>query len=632
MPARESQKIDQPKLPLPEKKDIKGLPRNADIARTSSGSIAAYYRYRSKSDLALSGGKSMRHLGMVENMEFVPSRDYLLHPELFPVPEKQLRGRRIGMLKKQPASSAENDVREVSEGAEKAKPHPLNDAAKSVSYSAGASLAVLRAGKSTGVLDALYAALAKVFGPLGLNVDTLYRQLVTCAMHTAITGDADRHLESFCEHYAAPCRMTSQSASDLYEILGKRINELRQAFFEETVKLIPADDQLTTDGTYYNCEGKKISYAQIGVGKDGTYKRQISQLIVYSTKTGLPILYMTNPGNMHDSQTLKGLRELCAYFNLANMNTLMTFDRGFLDTPEMIRYQKEGMHYLLCVRMNYGAVERVKEKHKRRLRSFSTYLTGEDLHAVCEQVVIRDGKDTAKPFVHLFYSPRWAACEAKTLMSKVEAFRHAWDNGRADKLKSGIQAVKDFFKPLKEGAPAEPDFEKLDQYIEDTFGYFALMSSNINDPETAAKLYGLRNSSEICFKTEKTLDRKTARSHNETTFSGKDFCMFVATMFASNILHRLGSWKNDESSDETAQPLNRNHDYMDLMKIVSGIRIERAPTNTAPWFVNAGGKAAALLKVLDLDTDWKDSLSFMNVLTLPPKRAKDAALNAGWIH
>lgn len=108
--------------------------------------------------------------------------------------------------------------------------------------------------------------------------------------------------------------------------------------------------------------------------------------------------------------------------------------------------------------------------------------------------------------------------------------------------------------------------------------------------------------------------------------------MFVATMFASNILHRLGSWKNDESSDETAQPLNRNHDYMDLMKIVSGIRIERAPTNTAPWFVNAGGKAAALLKVLDLDTDWKDSLSFMNVLTLPPKRAKDAALNAGWIH
>lgn len=44
MPAHESQKIDQPKLPLPEKKDIKGLPRNADIARTSSGSIAAYYR------------------------------------------------------------------------------------------------------------------------------------------------------------------------------------------------------------------------------------------------------------------------------------------------------------------------------------------------------------------------------------------------------------------------------------------------------------------------------------------------------------------------------------------------------------------------------------------------------------
>ena len=634
MPARQSQNNDLPNKPLPEKKAIKGLPRNADISRTSSGNIAVSYRYRSKSDLALSGGKSMRHLGMVVNMEFVPSRDYLLHPELFPVPEKQMRGRRVEMMKKQPAAPEEEVTAacDASVDADAAKPHPLKDATKSVSYSAGASLAVIRAGKSAGVLDALYTALAKVFGPQGLNVDTLYRQIVTCAMHTAVTGSADRHLESFCENYATPCRMTSQSASDLYEFLGTHINALRQAFFEETVKLIPEDDQLTTDGTYYNCEGRKISYAQIGVGKDGTYKRQISQLIVYSTKTGLPILYMTNPGNMHDSQTLKGLRELCDHFNLANMNTMMTFDRGFLDTLEMIRYHKEGIHYLLCVRMNYGAVERVKQKHKQRLRSFATYLTGEDMHAVCEQVEIRSGNDTAKPFLHLFYSPRWAASEAKDLMTKVEAFKHAWDNGRADKLKSSIQAVKDFFKPLVEGSPAEPDYEKLDRYIEETFGYFALMSSNINDSRTAAKLYGLRNSSEICFKTEKTLGRRTARSHNEATFSGKDFCMFVATMFASNILHRLSSWKNDEYSDETTQPLNRNHDYMELMKIFSGIRIQRAPTNTAPWFVNAGGKAVALLKVLNLDTDWKDSLSFMNVLTLPPKRAKDAALKAGWIH
>ena len=633
MSARQSLKIDQPKEPLPEKKDIKGLPRNADIARTSSGSIAAYYRYRSKSDLSLSGGKSVRHLGIVVNMEFVPSRDYLLHPESFPVPEKQLRGRRIGMLKKHPASPAENvaDVRKASDDAGTASPHPLNDATKSVSYSAGASLAVLRAGKSTGVLDALYTALAKVFGPLGLNVDALYRQLLTCSMHTAITGDSDRHLETFCEHHAAPCRMTSQSASDLYEILGKRINELLQAFFEETVKLIPADDQLTTDGTCRDCEGRKISCAQICTGRDGMSNRQTRLLIVYSTKTELPILYMTNPGNMHDSEMLKGLRELCAGFTLANMNTLMAFGQDFLDAPEMIRRQKEGMHYLLSVGMNYGAVERVMEKHKRRLRSFSTYLTSEDLHAVCEQVEIWNGKDTAKPFVHVFYSPLWAACEARTLMSKVEAFRDAWDNGRAEKLKSGTQVAKDFFKPLKEGLPAEPDFEKIDQYIEDAFGCFALMSSNINDPRTAATLFGLRSSSEICFKPEKTLGCKTTRSHNETTLSGKDFCLFVATMFASGILHRLGSWKNDESVDEAIQPLNRNHDYMELMKIISGIRVQRAPTNTAPQFVNAGGKAASLLKVLDLDTDWRDSLSFMNVLTLPPKRARDAALKAGWI-
>ena len=59
-----------------------------------------------------------------------------------------------------------------------------------------------------------------------MNVEKLYQQLFTCVLQKCVRGQADRHLESFCENYVTPTRMSSQLASDLYA-LGKHIDELR---------------------------------------------------------------------------------------------------------------------------------------------------------------------------------------------------------------------------------------------------------------------------------------------------------------------------------------------------------------------------------------------------------------------
>lgn len=619
--------MSENKPALPPKESIKGLPQGADIVRTANGGIAAIYRYRSKENLKLSGGRTMAHLGMIEDSVFIPSRDYQRMPENFPIPVKQMRGRRVSMLMNKPEQTVENQTPQPSSEVK----HPLNDSNKSCSFSAGASQAVLASGAKAGILKALYTALAKTFGPKAFNVDKLYKQVLTCAMHTAITGDADRHLESFCEAYATPCRMTSQVASELYALLGTHINELRQNFFEETVKLIEKNDQLTIDGTYYNCEGKRISYAQIGLSKDKTYRRQISQLIVYSTKAGLPILYMTNPGNMHDSHTLKGIRELCARFDLTSLNILLTFDRGFLDQAEMFKYRKENTDFLVCGKMNLKLIEEVKNEVMTELKSASNYLYGLGFYGVCRKKLLKIGKESVEIFVHVYFKGSWADCEIESLMNKIEAYKLAHDQGTVHKLTETEREVKEFFLPLEAGKPAMLDIEKINKHCSENCGYFALVSSNINDPATAAKLYGLRNSSEICFKLEKSLDRKTARSHSDTTFTGKDFTTFVATMLASTVLKRLSSWKNNRQSSKEVQPLNRNHDYKDFLKIVSGIRIQREVKSKAPWFVNAGGKAVDLLKVLDLSTNWNNTQNFMNLLTLPPKLTKDACLAAGWI-
>lgn len=84
---------------LPPKESIKGLPESADIAANSSGGISVHYRYRSPEAKKLSGGKSILHLGTVRNLVFRPTTNYLLHPEQYPVPKKQLKGRRITLMR-----------------------------------------------------------------------------------------------------------------------------------------------------------------------------------------------------------------------------------------------------------------------------------------------------------------------------------------------------------------------------------------------------------------------------------------------------------------------------------------------------------------------------------------------------
>lgn len=177
---------------------------------------------------------------------------------------------------------------------------------------------------------------------------------------------------------------------------------------------------------------------------------------------------------------------------------------------------------------------------------------------------------------------------------------------------------------MQVGQDAVPDDEAIDAWCAQNCGYFALVSSkNISNADTALKLYRLRNDAEVCFKLQKSLDWKTARSHSKITFLGKDFVMFVATMCACAVQRRLSSWENSKAEEaEYEQPLNRNHDYPELMNVLSSIRIDKQAGDALPHFTNNGGKANRLPKVLGLDGNTEPK-AFMNLLLAPPSEAAE---------
>lgn len=112
---------------LPPKELIKGLPKNADIAANSSGGISVHYRYRSPEARKLSGGKAVLHLGTVQELIFRPTTNYLLHPEQYPIPEKQLKGRRVTMMRQTnvlPESAEQNAKSEIREQPLEDEPKP----------------------------------------------------------------------------------------------------------------------------------------------------------------------------------------------------------------------------------------------------------------------------------------------------------------------------------------------------------------------------------------------------------------------------------------------------------------------------------------------------------------------------
>ena len=600
---------------LPPKELIKGLPKNADIAANSSGGISVHYRYRSPEARKLSGGKAVLHLGTVQELIFRPTTNYLLHPEQYPIPEKQLKGRRVTMMRQKnvlPESAEQNAKSEIRE-------QPLEDESKTVSLSVGAVLALLNAGLEEGILKALFVALARTFGSLQMNVPRLYRQVLTCALHKCVRGQPDRHLASFCENYATPTRMSSQPASDLYALLGKHIDALRQNFFAETARLVKENDQLAIDGTYLNSDGKNIPFAQMGMSKNHGYQNQISQLLVLSTAVGLPVMYMTNPGNMHDVGTLHGLRAYCRERGFPNLNILLTFDRGFMKLSELAQFKREKTDFLICAKMNLKLVQSVKEEVGMRIQSVSNWLRGHKLFGATRVRQLQASDKGSKVFVHVYYDPDRFKRDLDELMVKIESFQIRWNQ---QSVKDGeSEDLRRFFKPLQLGEDAITDDDAIDAWCRDNCGYFALVSSNISNAETALKLYHLRNDAEVCFKLQKSLDWRTARTHNEITFLGKDFVMFVATMCACAVQRRLGRWKNGRCEEaQTEQPLNRNHDYPDLMNVLSSVRIDKHAGEKLPHFTNNGGKAARLLNVLGLDANMEPG-AFMGLLLAPPKQA-----------
>lgn len=100
----------------------------------------------------------------------------------------------------------------------------------------------------------------------------------------------------------------------------------------------------------------------MGMGKGGKFQTQISQLMVLSTAIGLPVMYITNPGNMHDVGMLQGLHSYCKDRGFADINILLTLDRGFMKQSELAQFKREKTEFLICSKMNLKIVRTVKDE------------------------------------------------------------------------------------------------------------------------------------------------------------------------------------------------------------------------------------------------------------------------------
>lgn len=108
----------------------KGLKRTDSTKKTTAKKTTKRAELPPKEALKLSGGKSILHLGTVQNLVFRPTTNYLLHPEQYPVPKKQLKGRRIALMRARKVLPETAKVNAVSE----TPVHPLQDEKQSVSW------------------------------------------------------------------------------------------------------------------------------------------------------------------------------------------------------------------------------------------------------------------------------------------------------------------------------------------------------------------------------------------------------------------------------------------------------------------------------------------------------------------
>lgn len=333
----------------------------------------------------------------------------------------------------------------------------------------------------------------------------------------------------------------SQRSSELF---GSIDEDSKQQFFLLQGQRRLETEYLAYDITSVSSYSKSLKQVKYGMNKDHDPLPQINLALLFGQTSGLPVYYRKLAGNISDVKTIQNTLADIDFLKLGKVKLIM--DRGFYSEENINALYEKHYKFLIATKTSLKFVKKKLDEVRNSIvtrKHFSSrhglYYHSFMMNWDYKQTKKRSGeiiKDTRRMYLHLYYNDQKATDDKISFNKLLDRLEEELVTGKRnpdhEKLYTKYYEVKE--TPVR-GVTLTPKQEAIDA-VEENYGYFALVSSDIKDPLESLDIYRSKDMIEKAFgNLKERLNMRRTSVSSEENLEGKLFVQFVALLYLSYI-------------------------------------------------------------------------------------------------
>ncbi|MBK5251227.1 MAG: IS1634 family transposase [Peptostreptococcaceae bacterium] len=339
--------------------------------------------------------------------------------------------------------------------------------------------------------------------------------------------------------------ISSQRSSELFSSITE---DSKEHFFKLQGKRRTENEYWAYDTTSISSYSESLKQVKYGRNKDHDPLAQINLALLFGETSNLPFYYRKLPGNIPDVKTLKNLLADMDFLGFAKVKLVM--DRGFYSEDNVNALYQNHLKFLMATKVSLKFVRKELDQVRDTIRSRSNYNTMYQLHAhtamiAWEYTQIRPYKcdvikESRRMYLHIYYNGEKALEQENKFNLLLDKLEEELISGKR-KPENEKQYNKYFdvtTTPVR-GTKVTAKQEAINQAQKD-YGFFALISNEINEPIEALEIYRNKDLIEKGFgNLKERLNMRRTTVSSDSALEGKLFVQFIALVYLSYIKKQM---------------------------------------------------------------------------------------------
>jgi transposase len=337
----------------------------------------------------------------------------------------------------------------------------------------------------------------------------------------------------------------SQRSSELFQEITE---EQRMTFFRKQGKRRIEKEYWAFDTTSISSYSQMLCQVKNGKNKEGDRLPQVNIALLFGEQSGLPFYYRKLSGNIPDVKTLKQLMREFDVMGCKSVKVIL--DRGFYSQENVNELFRNHQKFLMGTKLNLKYVKETLEEEHEDLKRWSNLLTQYGTYGICRTIAwdyeqkrpyIGDVlHEERRAYLLLFYNPEKAAQDQADMNDYLTSLHDDLMHGRRrEYCEKDYDRYFTVTETPKRGRSVEPKEDAMREAVQN-YGYFALLSNEVKDPQEALALYRSKDIVEKGFgNLKERLNFRRLQVSSELSLNGKIFVEFVALIYLSYVKTKM---------------------------------------------------------------------------------------------